>query len=81
MPEVPAWLDGNARGLAELLVRGLNADQKRRYTTIGLKEALAAWPGDAGSADTPSHHGKRRSLFSALASAAAEWARERRMDG
>lgn len=80
-PEVPTWLDGNARGLAELLVRGLNADQKRRYTTTSLREALATWPEDASRADAPSRHGKRRSLFSALASAAAEWARERRMDG
>lgn len=81
-PEVPAWLDNNARSLADLLVRGLNAEQPKRYTTLALREALAAWPGGAAApSGAPSQRGRRRSLFSALASAAAEWARERRRDG
>lgn len=81
-PEVPAWLDGNARSLADLLVRGLNAEQPKRYTTLALREALSAWPGStAAPACAPSQRGRHRSLLSALASAAAEWARERRRGG
>ena len=76
-PEVPVWLDGDARALVRLLVRGLSADQSMRYTPSELREALLSWPNEGESPVSRARRGRRRSLLSALAGAAREWAHER----
>ena len=39
-PEVPIWLDGDARALVRLLARGLSADQSMRYTPSELRDKI-----------------------------------------